>query len=187
MSYREIIFLCIMLCSTIFSLIVGIKRFLKKLDEFYLIIGIICLIILLEFLFYINHSYFEPLFIHIVIWGSGVIFLILFVISKKKFCLNVKKIIDLLNNSENSEKYKEISNKLFTGFINFEYSMPPKNSSEEKTIYEEGIQEFCELDFSNENENLVKYQKLVRRNIIYEYFLIGMVIAFALQGIVINF
>lgn len=65
--------------------------------------------------------------------------------------------------------------------------MSPKHISEEKTIYEEGIREFCELDFSNENENLVKYQKLVRRNTIYTYFLIGMVIAFVLQGIVINF
>ena len=92
---------------------------------------------------------------------------------------NVQEIIVHLSSTG---RHEGLCDALLEGFIKFGTSMPPLGFYGSDTyLYQQGFLEFSNLDLTEESEQLIKFQKPIRKSRIIIKIWIAFFIAFALQ------
>nr|WP_253721609.1 hypothetical protein [Treponema sp. OMZ 787] len=177
-----IIFLIVDFCLSLFLMIKGIKKYIISLDSCFLNIGLITTVIFFEIAALVNYYYLDFVFIPIIIWLFGVFFLIYLVVCEYKTYSNVQEIIGRLTLTG---KHKDVCDALLEGFIKFGTGMPPRGSfrwyGSDEYLYQKAFLEFSNLDLTEESEDLIKFQKPIRKSRIIIKTWIAFFIAFALQ------
>lgn len=148
-------------------------------------IGTTVFVIVLTVLNAFNFIFSDTPLFPLAIWIAAMFLLICSVVFYSKSCKNVDRIMYLLNKTGS---YKDISDALFTGFLHFGTSMPPRGSSKEICIYRKGFQDFAHAVFEQngtlteeEFSELIALQKIVRKNKLTVTLLIGAVCAWFLM------
>ena len=157
----------------------GIKKYMISLDTCFLNMGLITTIIFIEILVGINSYYLDFVFIPIIVWVFGAFFLIYLVVCEHKTYSNVQEIIVHLSSTG---RHEGLCDALLEGFIKFGAGMPPRGwYGSDKYLYQKAFLEFSNLDLTEESEQLIKFQKPIRKSRIIIKIWIAFFIAFALQ------
>lgn len=177
--------LCAVAIFSFYKIKKGCGLCTKDVNDSDLRIGTAFLVALLTALNALNFIFSsEPLF-SLVIWIAAAVLLICTAVFYYKSYRNVEHIMNLLNKAGT---YKDIFDALFTGFLHFGTTMPPRSFSEEKRIYEQGFKDFARavLEQSGtltEEEffELLALQKILRKENLCGTLLLGMVSAWFLM------
>lgn len=157
----------------------GIKKYMISLDTCFLNMGLITTIIFIEILVGINSYYLDFVFIPIIVWVFGAFFLIYLVVCEHKTYSNVQEIIVHLSSTG---RHEGLCDALLDGFIKFGTCMPPRGFyGSDEYLYQKAFLEFSNLDLTGESEQLIKFQKPIRKSRIIIKIWIAFFIAFALQ------
>lgn len=169
-------------CVSIFLMIKGIKKCVISLDSCFLNIGLITTVIFFEMLALVNSYYLDFVFVPIIIWLFAMVSLIYLVVCDHKTYSNVQEIIGHLTLTG---KHKDVCDALLEGFIKFGAGMPPRGAfrwyGSDEYLYQKAFLEFSNLDLTEESEDLIKFQKPIRKSRIIIKIWIAFFIAFALQ------
>ena len=174
-----IIFLSVVFFLSLFLMIRGVKKYMISLDTCFLNMGLITTIIFIEILTGINSYYLDFVFTPIIVWVFGAFFLIYLVVCEHKTYSNVQEIIVHLSSTG---RHEGRGYALLEGFIKGGAGMPPRGwYGSDEYLYQKAFLEFSNLDLTEESEQLIKFQKPIRKSRIIIKIWIAFFIAFALQ------
>ncbi|UTC96648.1 hypothetical protein E4N85_04560 [Treponema denticola] len=157
----------------------GVKKYMISLDTCFLNMGLITTIIFIEILTGINSYYLDFVFTPIIVWVFGAFFLIYLVVCEHKTYSNVQEIIVHLSSTG---RHEGLCDALLEGFIKFGAGMPPRGwYGSDEYLYQKAFLEFSNLDLTEESEQLIKFQKPIRKSRIIIKIWIAFFIAFVLQ------
>ena len=140
MKYIIALILCAVAIFSFYKIKKGSGLCTKDVNDSDLRIGTVLLVALLTALNALNFIFSSQALFPFVIWGAFMVLLICTAVFYYQSCRNVELIMNLLNKAGS---YKDISDALFTGFVHFETTMPPRGFSEEKRIYLKGFKDFA--------------------------------------------
>ena len=184
MKYIIALILCAVAILSFYKIKKGSGLCTKDVNDSDLRIGTVLLVALLTALNALNFIFSSQALFPFVIWGAFMVLLICTAVFYYQSCRNVELIMNLLNKAGS---YKDISDALFTGFVHFETTMPPRGFSEEKRIYLKGFKDFAHALLEQnaalteeEFSELLALQKILRKKDLCSTLLLGMVSAWFL-------
>ena len=114
----------------------------------------------------------------ILIWLCMTVFLILNVVSMKKYLSRAPQIASALFECG---EHNALASRISEGYRTYGKSLPPRGAPKAQWQYMSAFSEFCKIDFAETQKNLRSLQSLVRRNRTYSLFLCALGITWVLQ------
>ncbi len=114
----------------------------------------------------------------ILIWLCMTVFLILNVVSMKKYLSRAPQIASALFECG---EYNALASRISEGYRTYGKSLPPRGAPKDQWQYMSAFGKFCKIDFAETQKNLRSLQSLVRRNRTYSLFLCALGITWILQ------
>ncbi|HAM78104.1 MAG TPA: hypothetical protein DCP61_02795, partial [Treponema sp.] len=103
----------------------------------------------------------------ILIWLCMTVFLILNVVSMKKYLSRAPQIASALFECG---EYNALASRISEGYRTYGKSLPPRGAPKDQWQYMSAFGKFCKIDFAETQKNLRSLQSLVRRNRTYSLF-----------------
>ena len=114
----------------------------------------------------------------ILIWLCMTVFLILNVVSMKKYLSRAPQIASALFECG---QHNNLALQISEGYKTYGKSLPPRGAPKDQWQYMSAFGKFCKIDFAETQKNLRSLQALVRRNRTYTLFICALGITWILQ------
>lgn len=114
----------------------------------------------------------------ILIWLCMTVFLILNVVSMKKYLSRAPQIASALFECG---EYNALASRISEGYRIYGKSLPPRGAPKTQWQYIGSFGEFCKIDFAESQQKLRSLQSIVRRNRTYTLFICALGITWILQ------
>lgn len=114
----------------------------------------------------------------ILVWLCMMVFLILNLVSMKKYLASAPQIASALFECG---EHNALALQISEGYKTYGKSLPPRGAPKDQWQYMSAFGEFCKIDFAETQKNLRSLQSLVRRNRTYSLFLCALGITWILQ------
>ncbi|MBQ5450875.1 MAG: hypothetical protein IIT57_12660 [Treponema sp.] len=114
----------------------------------------------------------------ILVWLCMMVFLILNLVSMKKYLTSAPQIASALFECG---EHNALALQISEGYKTYGKSLPPRGAPKDQWQYMSAFGKFCKIDFAETQKNLRSLQSLVRRNRTYSLFLCALGITWILQ------
>jgi len=114
----------------------------------------------------------------ILVWLCMTVFLILNLVSMKKYLTSAPQIASALFECG---EHNALALQISEGYKTYGKRLPPRGAPKDQWQYMSAFGEFCKIDFVETQKNLRSLQSLVRRNRTYSLFLCALGITWVLQ------
>ena len=114
----------------------------------------------------------------ILVWLCIMVFLILNLVSMKKYLSSAPQIASALFECG---EHNDLALQISEGYKTYGKSLPPRGAPKDQWQYMSAFGEFCKIDFAETQKNLRSLQSIVRRNRTYTLFICALGITWILQ------
>lgn len=166
----SILLLITALVLVLFFFYNGCGLFKTKYNRIDMIKGSVCINLVLFFATFANYKLTIYVFTFFIAFIFFCIFMLLFIFAKKRSLNLLQKVYDFLSEEK---KYEDLSNKIYSALNNMqEFSLFLCKFKEEKQFYQ-AEKEFIQIDFKDQNIQLINLQKKFRKYNLYLYLTIS--------------
>ena len=114
----------------------------------------------------------------IFVWLGIMVFIILNIVSMKKYLSVAPQIADALFECG---EYTDLASRISEGYGTYGKSLPPRGAAKSQWLYMDAFAEFGKIDFAESRQKLRSLQSIVRRNRIYGLLICTLGITWVLQ------
>ena len=162
----------------VFFLVRGLKMLLYRQRRKCLVLSMIFLSSFLLCLELLEQLALKSASLTILVWLCMTVFLILNLVSMKKYLASAPQIASALFECG---EHNALALQISEGYKTYGKSFPPRGAPKDQWQYMSAFGEFCKIDFAETQKNLRSLQSLVRRNRTYSLFLCALGITWVLQ------
>jgi hypothetical protein len=162
----------------VFFLVRGLKMPLYRQRRKCLVLSMIFLSSFLLCLELLEQLALKSACLTILVWLCMMVFLILNLVSMKKYLASAPQIASALFECG---EYNALASRISEGYRTYGKSLPPRGAPKAQWQYIGSFGEFCKIDFAESQQKLRSLQSLVRRNRTYSLFICALGITWVLQ------
>lgn len=162
----------------VFFLVRGLKMPLYRQRRKCLVLSMIFLSSFLLCLELLEQLALKSACLPILVWLCMTVFLILNLVSMKKYLASAPQIASALFECG---EHNALALQISEGYKTYGKSLPPRGAPKDQWQYMSAFGKFCKIDFAETQKNLRSLQSLVRRNRTYSLFLCALGITWVLQ------
>ncbi|MBQ1795181.1 MAG: hypothetical protein II110_05820 [Treponema sp.] len=162
----------------VFFLVRGLKMPLYRQRRKCLVLSMVFLSSFLLCLELLEQLALKSACLSILIWLCMTVFLILNVVSMKKYLSRAPQIASALFECG---EHNALALQISEGYKTYGKSLPPRGAPKPQWQYMSAFGKFCKIDFAETQKNLRSLQSIVRRNRTYTLFIFALGITWILQ------
>ena len=162
----------------VFFLVRGLKMPLYRQRRKCLVLSMIFLSSFLLCLELLEQLALKSACLSILIWLCMTVFLILNVVSMKKYLSRAPQIASALFECG---EHNALALQISEGYKTYGKSLPPRGAPKDQWQYMSAFGKFCKIDFAESQQKLRSLQSIVRRNRTYTLFICALGITWILQ------
>ena len=162
----------------VFFLVRGLKMPLYRQRRKCLVLSMIFLSSFLLCLELLEQLALKSACLPILVWLCMMVFLILNLVSMKKYLASAPQIASALFECG---EHNDLASRISEGYKTYGKSLPPRGAPKAQWQYIGSFGEFCKIDFAESQQKLRSLQSIVRRNRTYTLFICALGITWILQ------
>ena len=162
----------------VFFLVRGLKMPLYRQRRKCLVLSMIFLSSFLLCLELLEQLALKSACLPILVWLCMMVFLILNLVSMKKYLASAPQIASALFECG---EHNDLASRISEGYKTYGKSLPPRGAPKDQWQYMSAFGKFCKIDFAESQQKLRSLQSIVRRNRTYTLFICALGITWILQ------